>query len=339
MLTHTFHNGLSLRFVDLVRETESDAKSSFLRTSRQLGGQAFCSNQQESLRLAIRCNDETELLVCAGPEAVTGNSNKYCSNPKKAWTDQQCQNNGGFDMILPYYSGCYPNTEEFWNSYAPGSLDETNLSTGKGGGNTCQYDIPVPPLDNGIKNLNFEDEAMGLDEWAITEIDSDGRYVLTRKATRFSAYEGSHYAWISAGHTHADVTDANSIVRDDFRLPEFDETCVEQLQDVGVATDYCLVLARRFLGFDGRNDDVFTIEFTTLDEAGTVLFEESIGAFDVGGRGGDSGWQVLEAPLPTNTPIGSKTFGRLSVSMTNVGNSAFDSVGLIDDIKIAPCSK
>ena len=324
----------------MLGDFESDQQPSFLRNSRALNSNVqFCSNQGESLRLAIRCNDGTELLVCAGPEAVTGNNPNYCSNPKQSWTKTQCQNHGGFDTILPYYSGCYKETKDFWESYAPGSLVDGNLNRhGNGGGNTCHYDIPVPPLNSGVKNLNFEDQGMGLSGWDVNEIHTVGRYVRTRcDSSRCSgrtcrAFEGSCYAYISAGESELGKTEPNSITRDDFRLPEFDETCLGQLNDIGVSTDYCLIYARRFYGVDLDYDDFMKIEFATVNDASTVLYEDTMSEF------GDSGWEVVEVPLPTTTRIGSKTFARLSISVINDFDNGNDSVVLIDDIKIAPCT-
>jgi hypothetical protein len=261
---------------------------------------------------------------------VGGQDDTTCTNPNESWAEAKSKANGGFDQVLPYYSGCYPTSSDFWEDYAP----DVDL---RGGEDACDADIAVPALN--LANLDFEDKGLGIEEWGHT--DYGGWWYVRQKCdssscakyNRCKAYEGNCYALIGAGDTKDGETDPNELWRNDFRVPEVDTTgACGDLKPV----EFCLSFAMRFEAKDycsrGR-DDFFTVEVNV--DGGGMLFEKTISVCDVGDRG-NSAWEVVEVPLP-QVPIGEATYLMFRAMTTNVGHYAMDSVGYIDDMKIAAC--
>jgi hypothetical protein len=274
--------------------------------------------------LAIQCKDGIEKLLCT-PYATS------CINPNDDLAQAKCNGNGGFDQVLPYYSGCYPTSSGFWEDYAPATFL-------KGAGeNACDADIAVPALN--LANLDFEDSVLEITEWGHT--DYGGSWYVRQKCdrsdcaekNRCKAYEGECYALISAGDTKYNETDPNELWRSDFRVPEVDTTgACGDLKPV----EFCLSFAMRFEAKDyctQDKDDLFTVEVKV--DGDNMLFNETIRVCDVGDQG-ISEWEVVKIPLP-QVPIGQATYFMFRAMTTNVGDYGLDSIGYIDDMKIAAC--
>lgn len=101
------------------------------------------------LMLAIQCKDGTQKLACPFDDDA------FCTKPNESWAETRCNKHGGYDHVLPYYTGCYPKSTTFWEDhYAPDTVI---------GEDVCDADIPVPALN--LANLDFEDSDLGTSEW------------------------------------------------------------------------------------------------------------------------------------------------------------------------------
>jgi hypothetical protein len=286
--------------------------------------------------LAIRCQDGTERLVCA-PHPSSGST---CSNPNPSWAATQCDANGGFDAVLPYYSGCYPESvSSFWENYAPDADIAPDTE------DICDVELSVPPLTPA--NMDFEDRDLGIDEWNRTAYGGD--WLVRQKCDnrrrcapldRCIAYEGLCYALVNAGDARHEETEPQSLWRNDFRIPEVDSSgiCGDDDDESAANVNFCFSFAMRFDAKDYASegkDDRFTVK-VQMNNDGPVLYER---LFTVAGVGdlGDTGWMVVKVPLP-HAKLGDATFFEFQATATNVGDRALDSVGYIDDIKIFDCT-
>lgn len=304
-----------------------------LRTQRSRNARGKVCDRGSRLMFAVQCQDGTEKLVCAPRGGHVGASDMCsASNPKGA--EVKCSGNGGFEQVLPYYTGCYPKSMDFWESYAPDIAFAGHHAV-------CGADIPVPPLN--LANLDFEDSDLGIGEWDQTALGGD-RYVRQkcdkhpRCDTRENckAYEGSCFGYISAGNSKHTATAPNAIQRNDFRIPEVDEAAC------GSSTPkFCFSFAMRFISNELENasenekDDFFTVEVQVNDD-GEMLFERTIRSSEVEPIGKDSGWIVVEVELP-QVPLGEPTYFTFRAMTTNVGDYALDSDGYVDALNISPC--
>jgi hypothetical protein len=289
-------------------------------------------DRDSRLMFAVRCQDGTEKLVCA--PMGNADASDTCSAPNPHWAEVKCSGNGGFEQVLPYYTGCYPKSMDFWASYAP----DIEFA---GDHAVCVADIPVPPLN--LANLNFEDLDLGIGEWDQTALGGE-RYVRQKcdKHPRCEirgnckAYEGSCFANISAGDSKHTFTAPNAIQRNDFRIPEVDEAAC------GSSTPkFCFSFAMRYISneldnaIENGKDDFFTVE-VQVNNDGDMLFERTIRSSDVEAIGKDTEWIVVEVELP-QVPVGEPTYFTFRAMTTNVGDYALDSVGYVDALNISPC--
>jgi hypothetical protein len=213
-----------------------------------------------------------------------------------------CYGNGGFDRVLPYYSGCYPTLSNFWKDYAPATFLKGAEE------NACDADIAVPALN--LANLDFEDRILEITEWGHT--DYEGSWYIHQKCDGSNcaktnpckAYEGECYALISAGDTKFNKTNPNALWRSNFRVPKVDMTgACGDLKMVG----FCLLFAMQFEAKDyctQDKDDLFTVKFK--GDGDDMLFNETIWGCDIGDQG-ISEWEVVKIPLP-QVPIGQATY-------------------------------
>jgi hypothetical protein len=271
-----------------------------------------------------------------------------CSIPDDpAWAETKCLANGGFDQVLPMFSGCYSTLLDFWKEYAP---DAAALLEGQ---DHTAVDLALPELNPFTMNMGFEQEE-GLDGWeVVTTMHSPTAPHVDRKCDtsscvirkRCSAYEGNCYARLSAGDAQLGWTEPNSMKRYDFRVPEINQSCANQLLKGGDASDsseYCFSFAMRFDAKDNFSDgknDYFQVKVVLVDKGGEVvkdLFDRTIRISDVGDKG-DSGWEVHQVQLP-NAKIGKPMYFGMEAMVTNTGDFALDSMGMLDDLKIVPCS-
>jgi hypothetical protein len=253
-----------------------------------------------------------------------------------SWLETKCQLHGGLEKVLPQYSGCYPTSSTFWNSYAPNL--EIDYSTEP---HTCAYDIPIPALNP--PNLNFEAADM-MAGWSMTA--QGGWWLVGQNCDRYTcgqpfdepcqASEGTCFATVSAGNSELFYTEPNALWREDFRVPEIDETCGAQIL-LGTVPKFCFQFAMRFEAKDyaseGKND--FFEVLVQVNDGGPMLYHHIIQVSDVGDLG-DSGWQHASVELPTTRPGIPMYFG-LQARVSNVGDALLDSIGYLDDIRIAPC--
>jgi hypothetical protein len=306
--------------------------------------------------LALRCQDGTERLLCAPPQQSPPSGSASCRNPNPNWAAAQCNENGGFDTVLPYYSGCYPKSVSFWEQYAPDAgitTTTTSSSSGSSSSTTTttddicdvsnNYNVSVPPLTPA--NMGFEDIELGIAEW--NKIANEGDFVVRQKCDNLArctqrdscvAYEGTCYTIITGGGTRYGVTEPNTLSRNDFRIPEVDASGICASDDDDDEVNFCFSFAMRFNALDYVSegmDDRFQVKIQVNDD-GPVLYERLISIADVGDRG-DSGWFVEQFPLP-HADLGDATFFEFQASGTNVGDGGLDSVGFIDDIKIERCT-
>ncbi len=99
---------------------------------------------------------------------------------------------------------------------------------------------------------------------------------------------------------------------------------------------FCLLYAMQFEAKDyctQDKGDLFTVEFK--GDGDDMLFNETIWGCDIGDQG-ISEWEVVKIPLP-QVPIGQATYVMFRAMTTNVGDYGLDSIGYIDDMKIAAC--
>jgi hypothetical protein len=250
------------------------------------------------------------------------------------------------------FSGCYSTSLDFWKDYAP---DAVALLEGLEADQQCGVDLALPGLSPPSTSMDFEQE--GLEGWEVVSTKfspRSSRLHVARKCDRHptcetrqtcKAYQGNCYANLSAGDTQLSLSEPNSIKRYDFRVPEINQSCASQLLRGGDASDsseYCFSFAMRFdakdYGSQGKND-FFDVKVVMVDNGNVVtevLFERTIWVTDVGDKG-DSGWEVHQVPLPSAT-IGTPMYFGMEASVTNVGDYGLDSIGMLDDLNIGPCS-
>lgn len=257
-----------------------------------------------------------------------------------------CQENEGFQEILSYSTGCYPEDVSFWNSFAPelGIQSANDLDRKVAG-------YPLPPLN--VANSDFEDPDIGITEWSTVvygcEAAVSQQFDDPRRCTGVNmclAYNGTGYVTVSAGDSMEGETPPNSISRSDFRIPAVDTKLYQ------TAEKFCFSFAMRFVSreidlppSETGNNDFFTVEIQVGGDQGEMLFERTIRSTDVegfgdatpfNGLGDDGGWELVEIELPP-APLGEPTFFTFRAMATNVGDYALDSGGYIDSLNIGPC--
>ena len=344
--------------------------------------------KDELLRLAVRCNDGTEFLSCSPPtitrpaarrrtkkakkasshtkllgkkakktptaadstSTIAIASTTTCSVPDdSAWAEAKCLANGGFDQVLPIFSGCYPTSLDFWKEYAP---DVAALLEGQDADQQCGTDLALPDVIP-FANTDFEQEGLG-EGWEIVSTKiTPTRFHVERRCDDHpvcdnhedcNAYQGDCFAYLSAGDTNIADTEPNSMKRYDFRVPEIDQTCASQLlqnSDVSSSSEYCFSFAMRFNGkdyFSKGRDDFFQVKVMLILDNGDVqvLFDRRISLADVGDKG-DSGWEVHQVQLP-KAKIGKPMYFGMEAMVANTYHRGLDSLGMLDDLKIGLCS-
>lgn len=301
-----------------------------------------------SLYLSVRCQDSSEQLYLVPMELsqhIRGalNEPNVCApgGAVEGWAAATtCLDNGGFQQVLPYYTGCYQENSEIW----------TILTATKNANSTNTLGYPLPPIN--VPNLDFEDADMGLTGWdtvvygpdnAVSQLNDN-----LRRCTFLNtclAYEGTGFARLSAGDTMDGVTPPNSMNRSDFLIPIIDRTiCKTEVK-------FCFSFAMRFISKElcpisetGKND-FFKVEIQ-VEDTGSMLFERTISSIDVEAKGNslglsdfghDGGWEWIEVQLP-DVPLTKPTYFSFRAMSMNVGDFALDSIGYLDSLKIAPCT-
>ncbi len=320
-----------------------------LRSRKSKKSKAVCKKGSR-LHLSVRCEDASELLYNA-PMDLSRYAHDDEKKPDACASDgvieewamkATCLEHGGFQQILPYYTGCYPKDSELLISLIP-SVDVDHIDSDEVVG------YLLPPMN--VANSDFEDADLGLEGWDVVVLGPE--LSVRQKNDNFPqcdargmclAYEGTGYALVSAGDAMDGVTPPNSISRNDFRVPLVDrKVCQTDVK-------FCLSFAMRFMNketypvSESGNNDFFTVEVQVGDN-GKMLFERTISSADIervaentvrGSLGDDGGWEFVQIELP-DASFQKPIFFTLRAMTTNVGDFALDSVGYIDAINIAPC--
>ena len=338
---------VSTPFNCLARRLKKTPKKTPRPPPRPPKKEQVCKNGSR-LYLSVRCQDSSELLYVVPMEVSqylrgTINEPDVCApgGAVAGWAAATtCPVNGGFQEVLPYYTGCYQENTDIWNM----------LIANKNATGTSILGYPLPSMN--LPNLDFEDAAIGLSGWG-TVVYGPANSVsqqtdLLSRCSRLNtclAYNGTGYARISAGDTMDGVTPPNSMNRSDFLIPIIDRN------NCKTSVKFCFSFAMRFISKEifpisetGKND-YFKVEIQVGDN-GPMLFEKNVSSASVEGMGNslglpdfghDGGWERIEIELP-DVELTKPTFFTFRAMTMNVGDFALDSIGYVDSLNIAPCT-